>query len=301
MAMKKSILILTTLSIFYYNNTIGQCTTNAGPDRIICTNMFGVDTTQIGVTSSTIGGIPPYTYSWETNYTVTVGMTTITKTASDYLNDTTISTPLIIAAEDNPVIFVLTVKDSIGNICKDTTVIKFSRFFVTLLNYSIWSPPNNNIFLDQGINVSSNFPPFQYLWKPSQGLVDSTSLSFWIHPDSSIAYYVIITDSAGCSFEAPPYYYIYITPLGINKVALKNFKITTFPNPSKDIININVDYENSDNLVFEFFDTRGELIKKIESKNRTFQFRTGELSKGVILYKVTAKGYLIGEGKLIVE
>lgn len=263
--------------------------------------MYGADTTQIGTVPAATGGTSPYTYSWEANYTITIGTTTITKTASDYLNDTTIATPLIIAAEDNPVTFVLTVKDSIGNICKDTTVIKFSRFFVTLLYYSIWTPPNNNIFLDQGINVSSNFPPFQYLWQPSQGLADSTSLSFWIQPDSSITYYVIITDSAGCSFKAPPYYYIHVTPLGINEVALKDFKITTFPNPSKDIININVDYENSDNLVFEFFDSNGQIVKKEETNSKTFQLKTDSFSKGIIFYKVTEHGALIGQGKLIVE
>lgn len=299
--MKKSILVLTTLFCFYYGSIIGQCFTNAGPDIIICTNMFGVDTTQIGVTSSTIGGIPPYTYSWETNYTVTVGITTITKTASEFLNDTTLETPLVVASAENPVIFILTVTDSIGNICTDTVVIQFSHFMINLGYLTFNIAQGDSIYLNYGTNVSSNFPPFQYLWKPNIGLSDSTSYAFWAKPNSSVAYYVTLTDSAGCSIEVAPYYYINVSPVGLNEFKNERFKITAFPNPTKGIINFFGEYENNCNLLFEFFDTKGQLIKKTESKDRTFQLKTDAFSKGIIFYKVTEQGNLKGEGKLIVE
>ncbi|MCE9538679.1 MAG: hypothetical protein K8R85_05615, partial [Bacteroidetes bacterium] len=234
--MKRSILILTLLSL-YYNNTFGQCIANSGSDRVICTNMFGVDTTQIGTTSSVIGGIPPYTYKWETNYTVTVGSNTITKTASDFLNDTTLATPLVIASAENPVIFILTIIDSIGNVCKDTTMVRFSHFTINLgyLTYNI--SLGDSIYLNNGTNVSSNFPPFQYLWKPNVGLTDSTSYAFWAKPNSSVAYYVTLIDSAGCSIEADPYYYINVSSVGLNELKGERFEIAAFPNPTNDIIN----------------------------------------------------------------
>jgi hypothetical protein len=299
--MKHSILILTILISFCYYKVTGQCIANAGPDRIICTNMNGVDTTQIGTTPAATGGTTPYAYSWEANYTITIGSTAITKTASDYLNDTTIATPLIIASEDNPVTFILTVTDSVGNICKDTTVIRFSRFMFTLGYLTFNIAQGDSVFLNYGTNVSSNFPPFQYLWKPNQGLTDSTSLSFWAKPNSSPAYYVTLTDSAGCSIESAPYYYVNVSAVGINETANNKFWISTYPNPTNDIINISIVNENNRNLVFDFFDSKGQLLKKTETKSNTLVLKTDTFSNGPIFFKITDQGQLVGQGKFIVK
>lgn len=263
--------------------------------------MNGVDTTQIGTTPAATGGIAPYTYRWEANYTITIGSTTITKTASDYLNDTTIATPIITASEDNPVTFILTVTDSVGNVCKDTVVIKFSRFIFTLGYLTFYISQGDSVFLNYGANVSSNFPPFQFLWKPNQGLIDSTSLSFWAKPNSSTAYYVTLTDSSGCSIESTPYYYVNVSPVGINEAANNKIRFSTYPNPTNDIINISIVNENNRNLMFDFFDSKGQLLKQIETKSNMLVLKTDTFSNGLVLFKITDQGQLIGQGNFIVK
>lgn len=298
--MKTIKFILATFIGLSLNQVSAQCIANAGPDKIICTNMFGVDTTQIGTSPAVTGGTPPYIYRWTAHYTKTIGSATVTKTASDYLNDTTLATPLIIASEDEPVEFTLTVKDNIGNNCSDTTIISFSRFMMTL-GYQIYTiASGDSIYLNSGVNISSNYPPFHYLWRPSESLTDSTSLSFWAKPAVSTTYYVTLTDSANCSMQAAPYYYVLVSPEGVNEFN-NNVQISAYPNPSNSTINIHVDGIKTNILYVDFFDLSGKQIIHIESETNEITLNSDAFPRGVIFYKISDQKHLIGNGKLIID
>jgi hypothetical protein len=341
----------------------------------------------------------------------------------------------------------------------------------------------DSLFLNQGTNVSVNFPPYKYLWKPNEGLTDSTSLSFWVKPNYPTAYHVTLTDSAGCSIEAPPYYYIginkpgyesvfghtstnwyylpfgacdyvvsdsmfthntilennnsyhivcnltdtigymredtisgklwyrdkrlgeeylimdislnkndifllydhtnkaipvrvdstfmldgrkhvrfneieinicgqtepleFIEGIGINagflyqgkseisylnsyllcvyKDTIRNysnkifsgacklsdvgiyenlqdkFKIAAFPNPANDLINIVVDYAGNSILVFEFVSPQGQLLKRVVTKSKALKIDSSKFPRGLVFYKITDSGQIIGKGKLIIQ
>jgi len=299
--MKYPFLFLSFIFSISYGNAICQCIANAGPDRVICTNDYGVDTTQIGAIPAATGGIPPYSYTWEANYSYTIGSTTITKTASYFLNDTTIPNPLVITYAATPVTFILTVKDSTGNICKDTAVIKFSKFIYTLSYLMFTITQGDSIFLNYGANVFGNFPPFQYVWRPNHGLTDSTHLSFWAKPEHSVAYYVTMTDSAGCSVKAAPYYCINVSGVGLEDVVPGNSKISVFPNPSHGTVTISVEHETHGDLLYEIFDIRGKLVKSIETKSRRLQLNPEDELKGNLFYRITENGKILGLGKMIFQ
>jgi hypothetical protein len=55
------------------------------------------------------------------------------------------------------------------------------------------------------------------------------------------------------------------------------------------------------NLVFDFFDSKGQLLMKTETKSNTLVLKTDTFFNGLVLFKITDQGQFIGAGKFIVK
>lgn len=220
-----------------------QCTADAGEDKIICVGLFGVDTTQIGGNLA-VGGTPPYTYTWQVNHSLTVGGSTFSSSASDFLDDSTLAQPKIVSqatAENESIAFVLTVSDFSGAVCRDTVNIRFSSFIYGLSYVSYSITQGDSVWLDHGSNISGGIPPYTYLWTPNHGLSDSLSLSFWAKPDSTVNYSLWLTDSAGCRAFDADYYRITVGYLGETDLE-SGTGFNVYPNPAGDYLHIENPY-----------------------------------------------------------
>jgi hypothetical protein len=236
-------------------------------------------------------------------YIYTIGTYTVYYTASDFLNDTTTANPKVVEwiDKDDWVEFHLTVTDADNIICRDTTSIRFSMYSVFLgyLNFNI--NQGDSIFLNWGTNLSGGIPPYSYLWRPNHGGNDSTSLSFWAKPDHSIAYYVTVTDSAGCSIQGPYYYFINVIPVAIDEIEQNQIEIDIFPNPSQDLIFFKINREYIGEVVIEIFDNMSRLLISEKKSSNEFTVDVRGLKPGMYLYKISNSGQLIDTGKLFVN
>jgi hypothetical protein len=294
--MKKPILISMILLLTQINMVKGQCIADAGQNIVVCCDWNGLDTLHLGGNPTASGGVPPYTYIWETEWQVG----SWTYTASDFLNDTTIANPSVINSGEN-LTFYLTVIDSESTICTDYVHVDFTNFGTHLGYVTYTIQQGDSIYLTGMDNVSGGFPPFEYLWRPNHGLTDSTSLSFWAKPDSSVAYYLTLTDSSGCSATGAPVYFVNVTPVSIEQMERVRIEINVYPNPSKEQITIKIKGNYSNEKVIEFTDSKGQIILKKEIKDNTLQINSKSLNKGLNFYKIKESGKFIGQGKIIVD
>lgn len=266
--MKISHLLILLLVVSYSNYSKAQLTANAGNDTIVCE----YDTLQLGNFPSAYGGSPPYTYAWETSYTIGAN----TFYASTFLNDTTISNPLLITHLSNleTLTFKLTITDSLLNVAIDSITITFSQFFSLLVD--------NFITINQGDSVQlthttyGGIPPLTFTWFPNYHLSDSTDEYPWANPDTTTYYNCILVDAAGCQTINSDVYEVYVNPVYMEDYEI-NTKINIFPIPSKS--ELTMEYINgfSNNLSIEIYDTNG----KIELTKELNQLR------GLLLNKVT--------------
>jgi hypothetical protein len=283
--------------------SMGQCIADAGVYQVACVGMEGVEPINLGGDPAAIGGTPPYTYTWDALYTITIGSFTITMTASDFLDDTTLANPTIKSywETDDLIKFHLTVTDSENNTCRDTTSIKFSLYYLYPDYFSFNINQGESVYLNWGTNLSGGIPPYYYLWRPNHGLTDSTSLSFWAKPDHSIAYYVTMTDSAGCSMVGPYYYYIYVTPVSVPEQILNTASIKIFPNPCNDLLTFTIPENTSDKIDIEIYDTMSRLLIREKNLSNEFSINVSTLNPGFYFYKVKVSDRLLDAGKFIVN
>lgn len=305
--MKKNILITTVLLITQITFTYGQCNADAGSDKIVCVGMNGIDTIQIGGNPTATGGTPPYTYTWEGSYTFPYGPYSYTITASDFLNDTTIANPLVVYQSidfADSIEFLLTVRDATGSVCNDSVIIHYSMLMMTNQVFIFDIQQGDSIYLNHGTNAWSTFPTTEYLWRPNNGLNDSTSLSFWAKPDYTTDYYVTITDSAGCEFQAPDYYYIHVIPVSTTEIEKEENRIFVIPNPANESIQLTINKKNeSKNYNLVIIDLSGHKLKETEiaSGTTTIQINVSEWRSGLYTAITSCNGVIIGKGKFVVR
>lgn len=274
----------------------GQFIAEAGQDIVVCSDWNGLDTIQIGGNPTATGGIPPYTYFWETTWDLGL----LIYTASDFLNDTSIANPSVVSSGED-LTFYLTVIDSESNISTDSVQVGFTNYGTHLGYGTYYIEQGDSVFLSGMQNVFGGFPPLQYLWRPNHGLSDSTSLSFWAKPDSSVAYYLSVTDSSGCIAVGAPVYHVSVTPSSVELLDQEKIRINAFPNPTNGQISITIEGNNSNVKEIEFIDTKGQIVLKTKIEDNTLKVNSKSLSKGLSFYKITESGRLIGQGKIIVE
>ncbi len=222
---------------FVQQFSMAQCTANAGPDQHSCPNDSTVFV-ELGGNPTASPGVPPYSYSWSMEPVQGAPGSPVIY-ASDVLSDTAAANPSITNRwADDTITFYLNVTDSIGNTCADSCTVIFSNF-----NY-LFGPEQyviefgDSIYLSGGVDVDGGIGNLSYLWKPNRGLKDSTTLSgFWAKPDSSVNYYVTVTDTLNCQVVIPPCYFVIVYPIGMAENALNEY-VSIYPNPSDGIINI---------------------------------------------------------------
>ncbi len=194
--MKKILTILFFIPVALYSQ---EFKVDCGNDTAFCLDLInGKIINYIGTKVKITNGIPPFKYSWTCNKVFyLVGYLT----ASDFLSDTTLENPRILGNNvKSSVRFYLTVIDSIGNKAMDSINVKFSQFIYEAGSYLF------NINKGDSINfgtivVGGGIPPLKYYWTPVNGVLDSSEITTWFKPDSSINYYQYIIDSAGCRSE----------------------------------------------------------------------------------------------------
>lgn len=215
-----------------------QCLADAGSDKISCATDTDADSIQIGGNPSASAGIFPYSYSWYIE-PIQWFPGSFKIYASDILDDTTSANPHIIDRwADDTITFYLLVTDSVGNNCTDSIQIIFSNFIYSLTTRYYHINFGDSIFLNDGVNIDGGIGNLSYLWRPNHGLIDSTKeTGFWAKPDSTIKYYVTVSDDVACSDRGDDYYFITVNQIGLDEVYLDNL-VNIFPIPTTGRLNI---------------------------------------------------------------
>jgi hypothetical protein len=194
-------------------NSFSQFKVDAGKDTSYCVSAW-FKPMILGADVRIENGTPPYTFAWE--YYQKISEKFII-TSSDYLNDTTLQSPLIINYLSWPEWrkFILHVNDANGNYAKDSIYIRLSLFAY------LTGGQQTRFYIEKGDSILLNFnntgigggiAPLTYHWQPKTFLSNPDSLITWCKPDSSIQYEVVAIDSCGCLSESVLVYDIRVLP-----------------------------------------------------------------------------------------
>lgn len=247
-----------------------QCIIDAGEDIHICTNQFGFDTTQLNPNIQNV--IHPITVEW--SYFYQIQGTNLTVHASNFLNDTSILNPSIIALEPflTNITFLVFIMDSVGNVCADSVNLTYSIF-----NFF----PDDFIAIQQGDTAQiyaiaeSGFAPYSHTWTPNYNISDTTSSYVDVWPEETQQYQATVTDSFGCTYTLPVWT-VQVLPTSI--VNLTDNELNIYPNPTNGILNF--EFENVlQNLTIKLFDLSGKLIIEEPIQNNTLNLN--KISKGI--------------------
>lgn len=298
--MQTKAILITTLLLAMVCPAQSQVNADAGPLRFSCA-AWNMDTIAIGGEPTASGGVPPYTYTWEAEYSWSTPHQTFHFSASYFLNDTTIANPKVIEAMGDTIQFRLTVTDSENNTATDITNVIFAYFFTHLAYMTYWIDQGDSIFLYGWQNIFGGFPPYEYLWRPNHGLTDSTSLAFWAKPDYSVAYYMTLTDSAGCVVTGAPVYYVNVKPLNVEEPDGQKSLVTAYPNPVTDYLNFQIHPEIPGEFTLRIFLPNGKALEEKRFHQNDFQFDFTSYPTGIYLYEIINKQGFQQTGRIMVK
>tara|TARA_B100001057_G_scaffold186400_2_gene187181 strand:- start:5035 stop:7977 length:2943 start_codon:yes stop_codon:yes gene_type:complete len=121
---------------------------------------------------------------------------------------------------------------------------------------------------DLSVNIISGTAPFTFIWNTGETTPQIT-------PNSNQNYWVIVTDSSGCISDTA-YFTVDWVPSITNYLILQSLKI--YPNPTKDIFNINFYSIGNKEIQITVYDIFGKKII-----NKKFDSYVGEFNKKVDL------------------
>lgn len=284
------VVLITTFSV---NSISAQLTAEAGEDRIRCE----ADSIQIGGAFSATGGSAPYSYSWETTYVLGGGV--LVFHANIFLNDTTLSNPLVVDAASNmeSLTFKLTITDALNNTATDSMKVTFSGFVSHL--------GDNFAHINQGDSVQvlhslgGGISPLTYQWSPDYNLSNSALESPWAKPDTITYYVCTITDSAGCVSSFGDVFEVYVNPLSIDKEGLNN-NLRVYPNPSSNILIIENLGQQKDDLFLEIRSATGKFVlaQKVTGFEKT-TVNTSQIPVGIYFVVIKDKSKTISAQKWV--
>jgi hypothetical protein len=254
--MKRNYIIL----ICFYLNTINlaysQIEADAGPDIRYCDEQFNLDSIQLGGNPTAIGGVPIYKYIW--SCTNKVGLRTYH--ASDYLMDTTVSNPKFKQKVDG-VTFKLMVIDGNGDFDFDEVNVRGSYFMNNTGEKII------NIVKGQSArlyySIGGGFEPYTYFWEPNYNISSQFEANPMVWPDTSLRYYLTITDAVGCVSGKTDFVTINIYPTSLEEDIRKKKNIDISPNPMIDKSILRFNKELKLNSKLEFINNLGCTVKTI--------------------------------------
>ncbi len=294
--MKKHILLFGLIfSIISISELQANLIANAGNDTTFCIT-YGQDSLYLGGDPTAKGGVPPYNYSWSCFYKDS----NFIYTASDFLDDTTAANPELtsIIETGDTLIFHLKVTDSIGNTCKDSVKVSFCIYTME---------SNIPIHIDAGdtarlnISVSGSCPPFTYHWEPDYNISKQNIERPLVWPDSSMTYYVTITDISGCQFH--DYCEVIVSPVNIKNIN-NNDKtyFSLYPNPANTNIHINYNLPGINIAKLYLYNSTGRKISVVElpPEIQTHTFNVSGFSPGIYYYVLIAESNIYEKGKLLI-
>jgi type IX secretion system substrate protein len=255
----------------------------AGYNTIVCVDL---DTFQLGGSPTALGGIAPYTYVWETSYTI--GSNTFY--ASTFLNDSTLANPLLISPLSNleTLTFIVTVTDSLMNTTLDSITILFSRFFYLLGDNFATINSGDSVQLLH--SIGGGIPPYTYLWTPNYNLNTFTDEFPWAKPDTTTYYTCTVTDSVGCYTNDGDVFEVYVNPLGITSSVL-NEKFNVYPNPFNKTLSIDFNLHKSSEVEIFITDLIGNKIttllnQELKSGENSIQWIPENISSGIYFLNI---------------
>ncbi|MCW5898362.1 MAG: hypothetical protein KIT10_03745 [Flavobacteriales bacterium] len=280
--------------------TMAQCAAHAGQDTIVCNNWMYTPQIVLGGIPAATGGTPPYSYAWSAEHSYTVGSNTYYFTASDFLNDTTLSNPTLVDPFDE-IYYKLTVTDALGAQCQDSVFVRMANLGTHLGYISATILAGDSFQFFFGSNVSGDYEPFTYVWHPNESLSDSTSLTAWAFPTEYTAYSLTGTDSYGCTATASPLYFINVMPVSVSDVSLPAGGAMVRPVPFVAGGELVLDLPALPGTRFRLIRADGCLARDEPVTGTVHPIPRGDLAVGIYMWSLTSSTGAIGRGRLVVE
>ncbi len=268
--MKK--LILLTICLFLLQIVSNaQFSIELGNDTTYCLQSNSIDTLYLGTNLEIYNGKPPFNYAWECH--LDMGKTGH-YTASNFLNDSTISNPYFI--EKYPfnswIKYILNVKDSENNIAQDSIKVRFSNFGYSLISYTVNLCEGDSFQFDGIEYITGGISPLQFTWQPISGLSDPNSLFSWCKPDTSTDYYQVASDNIGCISDKNLLYRVRLQSLRINEELANNYN--SIINPVQ--VGSNILFNNPLNNIAEIsiYNMLGQKLSVVTTTNNSVDLQS---------------------------
>jgi hypothetical protein len=300
MIMKYAYLIL----LFALSTSLSaQCIANAGVNKHGCNSGFldnVGDTISLGGQTVAIGGIAPYTYTWSL---LDSNSSKYHLYASDFLSDTTAANPKLTKdmVMGDEMIYLLKVTDANNLSCYDTVKVTFSLFTYLPAQFQLIIQAGDTVKDPFGPLGGSNRQPSTYLWRPNHGMIDSTSANPTYAPTRTIAYYPIITDSAGCTQTLSSSVLVVVEHMSIAE-SLNKADVEVFPNPVDDYIHLSFS-NNFSNKFFriEISDMSGKVVEEWYSSPTTEVKREVSIENGLYTLRLIEEDRMIYSQKIVIS
>ena len=133
--------------------------------------------------------------------------------------------------------------------------------------------------------VMGGVAPYSYSWKNSGG--DEISTEPVLITTTPGIYTLTVTDANGCSVEQT-----LDIVLGIGEYTLNSHKLTAWPNPAIDILQINIEGFQAERAMLKVYDITGKQVYQNElgvlGNQRTFQLNVTDWATGVYSIEVAS-------------
>lgn len=278
--------------ILIQNQTLAQCSVDAGNDITVCVGMEGFSQS-LGEALVIEDGTAPYTYAWSASYSIGP----LNFTASDMLNDTTIANPELLSPNDDSLAFTIVVTDFNGNTCSDELVVYFCNVMMTLEDKQTTIVQGDTAQLYPG--VFGNCEPITYHWSPEYNISDPNVDTPTVWPDSTTYYTATATDSAGCVM-VDSHFAVYVVPLSVTELG-QSARVSVFPNPMTDFMVFEFSGAAMSDLRVELYDVQGRMVSNTKVSGERLELKRGDLQAGLYIYRIFQGNQSLGEGKLVVE
>jgi hypothetical protein len=192
-------ILLIAFVICCSTQTFAQLQVKIGNDTTFCDSYFwDGEAPQLGTNLIITGGVPPYKYVWSAKINLWADKYAF---ASDFLNDTTLSTPTFKDRwlDQSWETFILTVTDAENNTATDSINVRFSSF-AFLLGYFVYYANAGDEILLSFISVGGGIEPYRsYSWSPPDDLLTPNERTTICRVSQSARYFITVEDSIGCS------------------------------------------------------------------------------------------------------
>jgi hypothetical protein len=267
--MKKLFLLLLSILFAFSVKAQESLKADAGGNKHFC---YG-DEIRLGGEPTASGGVPPYTYNWwAKGFFVR------------FVDENTGANPQVISLDDFTTY--VEVRDAVGNVATDSAVISVSGGFFTFPTYCnypkiYYISYGDSVWLEEPcIMLSESYTTFS--WQTSEGLeVSNNFYGFWVKPEVTTSYHLIVTDIHGCSANTESYcwctiYKVYVNGVGVKENDVSN-QIIIFPNPANETLYFSKEAD------FEIIDIQGKVL--LQNKSAVKSIDISSLKAGLYFVK----------------